>query len=95
MKDISRRLNTMEKRLRTGKHTELIPPPPVVVSNHGRDITTEDEIRLGLPETWITYNKQLQAQEKANIEYLKKNPRSLHKTIIIELDVDKEYQASQ
>ena len=93
MRNISRRIDAMEKRLGVGRHEGQIRlPSPLVIcaptNSMGKDID-----KLGPLKTWITYQEQLEAQEKANIEHLKDNPNSLGAPIIIDLDVDEEYQA--
>jgi len=95
MRDINRRINTIEKKLRLGRHQEPAFPTIVVALQLGREMTDEEQQELGAVETWITYQEQLQAGEKANAEYLKENPGGLPEIVIIELDVDKEHQAGQ
>ena len=102
MRNISRRINTIEKQLSLGQHEKqlslgqhekqirLLPP---LISSTPTNSTGKDTEKLGRGETWITYQEQLQAQEKANADFLKDNPNSLGAPIIIDLDVDKEYQA--
>jgi len=48
---------------------------------------------LGAFETWLTYQEQLYADQKANAEHLKENPFALPKMIVIVLDADKELKA--
>ncbi len=75
MRDFSRRINTVEKQLNFGRHTKhILILPPLITSISGRTLTAEDEQKLGAIESWITYQEQLQAQEKANAEILKNNP---------------------
>ena len=93
MRNISRRIDTIEKKLSAGRHEGQIRlPPPLVIcaptNSMGKDID-----KLGALETWITYQEQLQAQERANAERLKDNPNVLGAIIVIALDVDEEYQA--
>ena len=90
MRDIGRRLNLVEKRLRPGKEIKV--GPPIITLQCGRRPTAQDEQTLGPVKNWITYKQQLQAQEKANAEYLKKHPGCLGQTIVISLDVDEEYR---
>jgi hypothetical protein len=75
-----------------GRHKKPILPPIIVLTisstTKGKDV---DE--LGPGETWVTYQEQLQAEEKANAEYLKDNSGELPKIITIELDSEKEYRA--
>ncbi len=92
MRNISRRIDAMEKRLEIGQHKKpktLL----ILVLLKGRKVTPEDKEELGANETWITYQEQLQAQQKANTERLKDNPNGLGAIITIDLDVDEEYQA--
>jgi hypothetical protein len=91
MRDIGRRVNTIEKRLRPGKESEV--RPPIVTVHCGRNATVQDKHKLGPKESWLTHKQQLQAQERANVEYLKDHPGCLPKTIRIELDADEEYRA--
>ena len=93
MRDFGRRLKTIEKRLIPRKKVRI--GPPIISGCSGRTPTPEDEEKLGPIRSWITYKRQLQAQEKANDEYLKDHPGGLGHVIIIEVDVDKEYQARQ
>ena len=93
MRNMGRRLNTIEKRLRPGR--ELKVGPPIIIGHCGRTPTPEDEQALGSVETWITYQQQFKAQEKANAETLKDHPGCLGHSIIINVNVDKEYQARQ
>ncbi len=67
MRDISRRINTVEKRLSIGQHEQQIRLlPPIVV--YAATISTSRDIEmLGPKETWITYQEQLQAQEKLTL----------------------------
>ena len=90
MRDISRRINTVEKKLSLRRHKKPTLPPIIVLTGY---TTAEDVDKLGPVETWITYQEQLQAGEKANAEYLKDNPGGLPEIITIELDVDKECKA--
>ena len=91
MYNMNRRLNTIEKKLMHGNESRII--PPIIVSQCSRNPTVEDENKLGPHKTWLTYQKQLQAQEKANSEYLKDHPGCLPKAIFIELDIETEYRA--
>jgi len=93
MRNISRRINTVEKQLSLGQHEKQIRLLPPLISNKPTNSTGKDIDKLGPTKTWITYQEQLQAQEKANAELLKDNPSNLGAPIIIDLDVDKEYQA--
>ena len=93
MRDISRRINTIEKQLSLGQHEKQIRFLPPIISSEPTNSTGKDIEKLGPVETWITYQEQLQAQQEANAELLKDNPNSLGAIIIIDLDVDKEYQA--
>ena len=93
MRDISRRINTVEKQLSLGQHESQIRLLPPLITNTPKNLTAEDAEKLGSIKTWITYQEQLQAQQKANAERLKDNPNSLGAPIIIDLDVEKEYQA--
>jgi hypothetical protein len=92
MSYIHRRINTVEKKLRLGRHEEPIPPRVVIILNRNPP-TAEDLEKLGPEETWITYQEQLQTQEEANAKYMKDNPCGLPACIKIGIDVDKEYQA--
>ena len=90
MRGIYRRINNIEKRLSLRQHKKPTLPPIIVLTGY----TTAEEIgKLGPVETWITYQEQLQAGEKANAEYLKDNPGGLPKIITIELDSEKECRA--
>ena len=92
MSSISRRIDTIEKQLSIGRHEEPKPPEVILCLLGGRIITVEDEAILGPTETWITYQKQLQAGQREN---LKENSAGLPGIITIELDADKEYQARE
>lgn len=93
MRNISRRINTIEKQLSLGQHEKQIRLLPPTISSTPTNSTGKDIDKLGPVETWITYQEQLQAQEKANAELLKDNLNSLGAHIIIDLDAEKEYQA--
>ncbi len=93
MKDVSRRLNTVEKQLSLGQHEKQLRLLPPIISSTPTNSTGKDIEKLGPVKTWITYQEQLQAQQKANVERQKDNPNSIGATIIIDLDVEKEYQA--
>ena len=93
MRNISKRINTIEKQLSLGQHEKRLPPPFII--HTPTNSTVKDIERLGTVETWITYQEQLQAQEKANAERLKDNPNSRGATIIIDTNVEKEYQARE
>lgn len=91
MSNIKRRIDTIEKRLSLGQHEKRLCPPLII--HKPTNATDKDIESLGPVETWITYQKQLQAQQKANTERLKDNPYGLGATIVIDLDVDEEYKA--
>jgi len=93
MRDISRRINTIEKQLSLGQHEKQIRLLPPIISLAPRNSMGKDIDKLGPTKTWITYQEQLHTQQKANAEFLKDNPNSLGAAIIIDLDIDKEYQA--
>ena len=93
MRNISRRINTVEKQLSLGQHEKQIRLLPPLIFAEPTNLMAKDIEKLGPVETWITYQEQLQAQEKGNAEHLKDNPNGLGAAIIIDLDVDKEYQA--
>ena len=93
MRDISRRINTVEKQLSLGLHEKRIRLLPPIISLAPTNSRGNDIEKLGPLKTWITYQEQLQAQKKANAELLKDNPNSLGMPIIIDTSVDKEYQA--
>lgn len=93
MRDISRRINILEKQLSIGQHEKQVRLLPPIISCAPTNLSGKDIEKHGPVKSWITYQEQLQAQEKANAERLKDNPNSLGAAIIIELDVDKEYQA--
>ena len=95
MRNVSRRINTVEKQLSLGQHKNQIRLLPPIISCAPTNSTGKDTEKLGPAKTWITYQEQLQAQKKANAELLKDNPNSLGAPIIINLDVDEEYQARQ
>ncbi len=96
MRNVSRRINTVEKQLSLGQHKNQILLLPPVISSAPTNLMGKDTEKLGPVETWITYQEQLQAQKKANAERQKDNPNSLGAPIIIrELDVEKEYQTRQ
>lgn len=95
MRNISRRIDTIEKRLSVGQHEKPRAPDMIICVLLGRSMTDEDRARLGPTETWITYQEQLQAGKNANAEYLKNNPFGLPKVITIKLDAHKEYQARE
>ncbi len=92
MRDIYGRINNIEKRLSLRRHKKPTLPPIIVLAIASTSIG-KDIDKLGPVETWITYQKQLQAGEKTNAEYLKDNPGGLPEIITIELDVDKECKA--
>ena len=93
MRNISGRINTVEKQLSLGQHEKQ--PPPTLIICSAANSTDKNIERLGPLKTWITYQEQLQTQQKANAERLKDNPNSLGSTIVIDLDVDDEYQARE
>jgi hypothetical protein len=93
MRNISRRIDTVEKQLSLGQHEKQIRLLPPIISSTPTNSTGKDIDKLGPVETWITYQEQLQAQKKANAELLKDNPNSLGAPIIIDMDVEKEYRA--
>ena len=95
MRDISRRINTVEKLLSFGRHEKQIILMPPLITCIPTNPTGRNYEELGPQETWITYQEQLQAQKKANAELLKDNPNSLGMPIIIDTSVDEEYQARQ
>lgn len=86
MSSISRRIDTNEKQLRKGRLEEPRAPDLIILKPLGDNMTDEDI--LGPKETWITYQKQLEAGRK-------KYPVGMSRTIVIELDVGKEYQAGK
>ena len=90
MRNISTRINTVEKRLSLGRHKK--PPLLPFIIMAPTNATDKDIEKLGPAKTWITYQEQLQAQQKANAERLKDNPNSLGAIIVIDVNVDKEYQ---
>ncbi len=85
----------MEKQLSLGQHEKRIRLLPPIISLAPTNSTGKDIDKLGPTKTWITYQEQLQAQKKANAELLKDDPNSLRAPIIIDLDVEKEYQARE
>jgi len=93
MRSIYGRINNIEKKLSLGQHEKQIWLLPPIISCTPTNSTGKDIEKLGPVKTWITYQEQLQAQKKANTERLKDNPNSLGAAIIIDLDIDKEYQA--
>ena len=93
MRDISRRINNVEKQLSLGQHEKQIQLMPPIISGTPTNATGRNFEELGSQKTWITYQEQLQAQKKANAELLKDNPNSFGKVIFINLNVEKEYQA--
>jgi hypothetical protein len=93
MRDISRRINTVEKRLSLGQHEKQIRLLPPIITCAPTNSRGKDIEKLGPVKTWTTYQRKLKTQQKANAELLKDNPNSLGAAIIIDLDVDKEYQA--
>ncbi len=94
MRNISGRINTIEKQLSLGQHERPVPPTLVICGP--TNAMDEDIERLGPVETWVTYQEQFQAQKKADAERQKENPNSAGATIVIKgLDVDKEYQARE
>ena len=93
MTNMKRRIDAIEKQLNFGQHAKQIRILPPLICGEPTNLTAKDTEKLGLVETWITYQEQLQAQEKANAEILKNNPNCLESLIMIELDVDKEYKA--
>jgi len=93
MRNISRRIDTVEKKLSVGKRRKPTFPTTILCLAGGHTANAEDKQKLGPKETWITYQEQLQPQQKANEEYQKENPDGLPAIIKIELDADKEYKA--
>jgi hypothetical protein len=88
MRNISRRIDTIEKQLSIGRHEEPHAPDLIICVRLGRSMTDEDRAILGPTESWITYQEQLQAGRK-------ENPAGMSRTITIKLYVDKEYQARE
>ena len=88
---IEARLGRIERQLRPGREVEIL--PPVIVGHCGRQPTPEEERQLGPLDGWITYGQQLEAQEQANAQYLREHPGSLGNVIMIDVDVDREYEA--
>lgn len=88
---IDSRLGRIERQLRPGREVRIC--PPIIVGQCGRQPTPEDERALGPLRGWITYQRQLQAQEEANAERLRTHPGSLGNVITIDLDVDEEHRA--
>ena len=95
MRNISKRINTVEKQLSLGQHENQIRLMPPLISSAPTNSTGKNIEKLGQVETWITYQEQLQAQQKANAGRQKDNPGGLGAPIIIDLDVEKEYQARE
>jgi len=93
MRNISRRINNVEKLLSLGQHENQIQLLPPIISGAPTNPKGRNFEELGPVKTWITYREQLQAQKKANAEFLKDNPNSFGKVIFINLNVEKEYQA--
>jgi hypothetical protein len=93
MRNISRRIDTIEKKLSLGQHEKQIVFLPPILSLAPRNSTGKDTEKLGPTKTWITYQEQLHTQQKANAEFLKDNPNCLGAPIVIDLDVEKEYLA--
>ena len=83
MRDVGRRLNAIEKRLRLGRDSEGRLP---AVTQIGQGPTAEDERRPGPVETWTTYQEQAQPQEKADGAYQDGVPR----VIVLSLDANEE-----
>ncbi len=86
MSSIIRRIDTIEKQLSIGRHEEPLAPDLIICVLLGGKMTDEDRAILGPEETWITYQEQLEAGRE-------ENPAGMSRIIIIELYVDKEYQA--
>jgi len=95
MRDFGKRMNTIEKKLRVGRHQEPAFPRISIALFGGRKTTDEDRQKLGPIQTWITYQEQLQAGERANDEHLKNNPNGLPEVVTIVYDFDKEYEARE
>ena len=95
MRNINRRINTVEKQLSLGQHENQIQLLSPIISMTPTNSTGRDFEELGPVTTWITYQEQLQAQQKANAELQKDNPNCLGAPVIIDLDVDEEYQARE
>jgi hypothetical protein len=93
MRNINGRINNIEKRLSLGQHEKRVRLLPPIITCAPTNSRGKDIEKLGPEKTWVTYQEQLQAQKKANAELLNDNPNSLGMPIIIDLDVDKEYQA--
>ena len=95
MRNITRRLNTIEKQLSLGQHEKQVCFLPLIISCKPTNSTGKDIDKLGPVETWTTYQEQLEAQQKAHTELLKENSNNFGAVIIIDLDVDEEYQARE
>jgi len=95
MRNVGRRINNIEKKLRVGQHQEPPFPRISIALFGGRKMTEEDRQKLGPIQSWITYQEQFQAGERANDEYLKNNPNGLPEVVTIVYDVDKEYEARE
>ena len=95
MKDISRRINNAEKQMSVGLHKKPNLPPLIFSVFSESETMAERRDNLGPVDTWITYQEQLQAGQRANAELLKNNLYSLPKIIVIELDAGKEVQARE
>lgn len=92
MSNLNRRINTIEKWLSVGQHTKPS-QPPIILCVQSKGKLTVDPESLRPVETWLTFQEQLYAGQKANAEHLKENPFVLPKTIVIVLDTDKELKA--
>jgi hypothetical protein len=90
---LHRRVDRIEGRLEPEFGREVQIRPPIITGQSGRQPTPEEERELGPVEGWITYQRQLRAQEEANAEHLKTHPGGIGNVITIELDIDQEYRA--
>ena len=95
MGNISKRIGTIEKKLSLGQHEKQIQLFQFIICEDPTNSTGKDIDKLGPVETWITYQEQLQAEENAPIQLDKDDPSRLGAVIIMDLDVEKEYQARQ
>ena len=90
MREHSKRLTAIEKRLMPDSGATI--QPPVIIGFRGRRLKPADE-KLGPAEGWVTYQEQLRAQEAANAEYVRSRPGCIGCVIEINLNVDQEYEA--
>lgn len=90
--NLQRRIEKIEEGLSIGQHGKPS-LPPVILFLHSEHEPATDPDTLGPVETWLTFQQQLQAGQKANAEHLRENPFALPEIMVIVLDADEEVRA--